>query len=338
MDSPNFVNLIQAATFGVSILGCLLLWRKGPFYGIALLLALIAFASSINILEETGITRDIYVISPIFIMLFGPANYLAAKHLTNEKLETIDWLHLLPVVPVFLFTSHVSAVIAIGTFWRLAYVYFTASLLIQYKRSLDEERSDSDEFSFNWLIWVVVGTTLFNLADLVRLNSQSFIPYELNVIGQGINNGVWLVVVMIITVKLLEQKKLPKPTNAIKKEVIKEPLEDNYLSTYNELNKLVNTNQWFLKPRLTLSDVSEFTGLQVRDISRAINTVTNKSFNEYINEYRIKHVLQALDTCSPHSFTRLYTDAGFSSKASFNKVFKEYTGMTPSKYKSQNKV
>jgi AraC-like DNA-binding protein len=338
MDSLNFVNLIQAATVGVSILGCLLLWRKGLFYGISLLLALIAFASSINILEETGVTRDIYLLSPIFIMLFGPANYLAAKHITSGRFKTIDWLHLLPVAPVLLFTSHVSIVIAIGTFWRLAYTYFTARLLIQYKRTLDEERSDSDEFSLNWLVWIVVGTALFNLADLVRLNSQSFIPYELNVIGQGINNSIWLVVVMIITVKLLEQKTLPKPTKINEEEIGKEPLQENYLSTFNELNKLVNTNQWFLKPRLTLSDVSEFTGLQVRDISRAINTVTNKSFNEYINEYRIKHICQALDTCSPHSLTRLYTDAGFSSKASFNKVFKEYTGMTPSEYKSQNKV
>ncbi|MGJ8693954.1 MAG: helix-turn-helix domain-containing protein [Thalassotalea sp.] len=338
MDSLNFVNLIQAATVGVSILGCLLLWRKGLFYGIALLLALIAFASSINILEETGVTRDIYLLSPIFIMLFGPANYLAAKHITSGRFKTIDWLHLLPVAPVLLFTSHVSIVIAIGTFWRLAYTYFTARLLIQYKRTLDEERSDSDEFSLNWLVWIVVGTALFNLADLVRLNSQSFIPYELNVIGQGINNSIWLVVVMIITVKLLEQKTLPKPTKINEEEIGKEPLQENYLSTFNELNKLVNTNQLFLKPRLTLSDVSEFTGLQVRDISRAINTVTNKSFNEYINEYRIKHICQALDTCSPHSLTRLYTDAGFSSKASFNKVFKEYTGMTPSEYKSQNKV
>lgn len=338
MDSLNFVNLIQAATVGVSILGCLLLWRKGLFYGIALLLALIAFASSINILEETGVTRDIYLLSPIFIMLFGPTNYLAAKHITSGRFKTIDWLHLLPVAPILLFTSHVSIVIAIGTFWRLAYTYFTARLLIQYKRTLDEERSDSDEFSLNWLVWIVVGTALFNLADLVRLNSQSFIPYELNVIGQGINNSIWLVAVMIITVKLLDQKTLPKPIKINEEGIGKEPLQENYLSTFNELNKLVNTNQWFLKPRLTLSDVSEFTGLQVRDISRAINTVTNKSFNEYINEYRIKHICQALDACSPHSLTRLYTDAGFSSKASFNKVFKEYSGMTPSEYKSQNKV
>jgi len=149
MDSLNWVNLIQAATIGVSILGSLLLWRKGTFYGVALLLGLIAFATIINLVEETGITRDIFIISPIFILLFGPAGYLASKHFTNEKLEKKDWMHILPVALLLLFSSHISLVIAIGTIWRLVYAYFTAALLIKYKRILDEECSDSDEYSFN---------------------------------------------------------------------------------------------------------------------------------------------------------------------------------------------
>jgi AraC-like DNA-binding protein len=335
MDSLNFVNLIQAATVGASILGCLLLWRKGPFHGIALLLALIAFASSINILEESGITRDIYIISPIFIMLLGPANYLAAKYIINEKFEISDWKHILPVVPVLLFTSHVTAVIAIGTIWRLAYAYFTASLLFQYKRVLEEERSDSDEFSYKWLVWVVFATALFNLVDLVRLNSQQLIPFELNVVGQGINNSFGLVIVLIITVKFLAQKRLSKPIQIKETETVQKPLEENYLTIFNDLNTLFDTNQWFLKPRLTLTEVSDLTGLQIRDISRAINTVAKKSFNDFINEYRVKHICQVLDAGSPHSLIRLYTDAGFSSKASFNKVFKEHTGMTPSTYKAK---
>lgn len=338
MDSLNFVNLIQAATVGVSILASLLLWRKGTFDGIALLLGLIAFATLVNLLEETGITRDIYIISPIFILLFGPAGYLASKHLTNEKLTKRDWVHILPAAPLLLFSPHVSIVIAIGTIWRLIYAYFTATLLTKYKRTLDEERSDSEEFSFNWLVWVIVVMALFNLIDLIRLNSQPYISYELNIIGQGINNSVWLLAVMIIAIKLIEQKSPPTLAQAKNEKISKEPAPENYLSTFAELDKLIIINQWFLKPRLTLTDVSELSGLQTRDISRAINTVANKPFNEYINEYRIKHICQALDAGSHLTLTRLYTDAGFSSKASFNKVFKDYTSMTPSEYKSQNKV
>ena len=67
MGSLNFVNLIQAATVSVSILGCLLFWRQRSFYSISFLLGLIAFATVINLLEETGITRNLFLISPIFI-------------------------------------------------------------------------------------------------------------------------------------------------------------------------------------------------------------------------------------------------------------------------------
>lgn len=340
MDTLNFVNLIQATTAGVSILGSILLWRKKSFKGVALLLSLITFASIINILEETGITRDIYLMSPIFIMLFGPANYLAIKHDISGKLETRDWIHLVPIILTLMFTSHIAVVIAIGTLWRLSYAYLTATILLQFKLTLDQERSDSDEFSLNWLIWVVVGTALFTFIDLMRLNSQQLISYQLNVLGQGVNNFIWLFAVMVIIVKLIdyqsplkmeEQKEEPVEIND---NTSSESVED-YRSTFEELNQLIMANQWYLTPRLTLNDVSKLTGLQTRDISRAINTETKKSFNEYINEYRIKHICQALDAQSTLSLTRLYTDAGFSSKASFNKVFKVHTGMTPSGYKSK---
>jgi p-aminobenzoyl-glutamate transporter AbgT len=77
MENLNFINLIQAGIIASSLLGGSLLWltKSKEFRGIAVLLFLIALASSINILEESGLTRDWYLISPVFIMLFGPATY-----------------------------------------------------------------------------------------------------------------------------------------------------------------------------------------------------------------------------------------------------------------------
>ncbi len=339
MESLNFVNLIQAATVGASALGGMLLWQRSLLRGVSLLLWLIALASVVNILEETGITRDFYLISPIFIMLVGPATYLAAKHVTNSHFKNSDWLHLLPVLPVLLFTSHVAVVIAIGTVWRFVYAFLTARLLIHYKRTLDEQRSDSDDYSLSWLLWLIVVTALLNFIDLIRLNSQSFISYDLNVLGQGINNGAWLVATVIIVIQFVNQRPLPRqsqssvdPNSGNRK---RRACEENYQSTFDELDKLIKTEEWFLRLRLTLADVSELTGLQTREISRAINTVTQKSFNGYINEYRVEHICQALNAQTSASLTQLYTEAGFSSKASFNKVFKTFKGVTPSEYKSK---
>ena len=331
----SFVNLIQSATLSVCVLGALLLWRRPSLRGIALLLLLIALASLINTLEETGITRDIYLVSPIFIMLFGPAIFLATRHLTGSKLEIKDAFHFLPVVPVVFFTAQVQMVIAIGSFWRLVYALMTARVLIKYKKKLDEQRSDADEFSFTWLLWIVLITAAFNVLDLLRLNTQQWLSSELNSLGQGINNGLWLLVIMVTVVKLNEQKKPPKSQ-------IEEPQNlpsasekaEDYREIYAELQSLLKQHQWYLQTRLTLAELSHLSGFQARDISRAINLLAGKSFNEYINHFRIEAVCRQLDSGESLPILQIAINSGFSSKAAFNKVFKELKGQTPSQYKS----
>ncbi|WP_440874628.1 helix-turn-helix domain-containing protein [Thalassotalea sp. PLHSN55] len=353
MESLNLVNLIQAGIIATGILGGLLLWLNKPaeYKGIAALLFTTALAASINILEETGLTREIYLISPVFIMLFGPLTYLSAKLLIDKKLASKQWLHLLPVIPFLLLTSHIQVVIALGTLWRLAYAALTAFMLLQYKRSLDDERSDSEDFSLTWLVWLLIITAAFNLVDLIRLNMQHMLSYDLNVLGQGINNAVWLIAVIVIIIKLQMRQRIPKARACLKDNLIDnstnsskvKPLNQqenqasfqaSYQSLFNELDDLITSNQWFLKARLTLTDISDFTGMQTRDISRAINLSTQKSFNEYINTYRVEYVCQALKKNTKKSLLDISIDAGFSSKASFNKVFKQLKGITPSEYKA----
>ncbi|MDN3652602.1 helix-turn-helix domain-containing protein [Thalassotalea ponticola] len=334
MDSLSVVNLIQSGTITVSILGFLLLWRIEQFKGIALLLCLIALACLINIVEETGITRDWYLISPLFIMLFGPATYLAAKIAFNRHLTKRDYWHLLPVLLALPFTSYVHIIIAVGTAWRVIYAFITATMLVKYKLYIDEQRSDADEYSLNWLVWLLVITTLFNLVDLARLNLQPVLPYELNVFGQGVNNLVWLIASMVLIYKFSRFQGLPTPSERDAKQGNEESSNDTeYQSLFTELNQLIVDNQWYLTPRLTLAQISELTGIQTRDISRAINLHTKKSFNEYINQFRVNTVCEKLRVNGGASLTDIAFDAGFSSKASFNKVFKQLTGKTPSEYK-----
>lgn len=335
MFDLNVVNLIQSATISASVLGALLIYRKPACGGVAVLLLLVAFASAVNILEETGITRAYYLLSPVFIMLFGPAIYLAIKQYLFGDLKAIDALHLLPVVPVLFFTEHVQAVIALGTVWRLGYAVLTANLLLKYKQQLDEQRSDTQEYTFRWLLWVVVVTAMFNLLDMLRLNSQHWLEHDINVLGQGVNNMVWLLLNMLITVRISQQNTPP--------EVIPEQITGSdddvsevevYRATFEELERLIQVHQWYLQPRLTLAELSTLTGMQTRDISRAINLLAGKSFNDYINQYRVEVVCRALKAGSAKSLLQIATDAGFSSKASFNKVFKDTTGQTPGQYKS----
>ncbi|WP_371189217.1 helix-turn-helix domain-containing protein [Thalassotalea maritima] len=287
----------------------------------------------INIVEETGITRDWYLISPVFIILFGPATYLAAKYALNSRLNKQDYWHLLPALIALPFTSYVHVIIALGTLWRVIYAFLTASMLINYKKHMDEQRSDSDEYSLNWLVWLLIIVTIFNLIDLLRLNLQPVLPYDVNVLGQGINNFVWLIASMVIIYRFANLDGLPKQPKKVNQSSADTSNEQGYETIFVELNKLILENQWYLTPRLTLANVSELTGIQTRDISRAINLHTQKSFNEYINQFRVKAVCEKLQANSYNSLTDIAFNAGFSSKASFNKVFKQVLGKTPTEYK-----
>ena len=336
MEPLNAVNLIQSGTITVGILGCFLLWRVSEFKGIAMLLSLTSLAAFINILEETGITRNWYLISPVFIMLFGPATFFSGpKFAIHRNLSKSDYWHLLPVIPFLLFTAHIHIVIALGTIWRLIYTYLTASMLLKYKKKIDEQRSDSDEYSLNWLVWLIIIMAVFNLVDLLRLNLQAVIPYLLNVLGQGINNLAWLIASMVIIYQFSQLDGLPKQHELQSGQPEdNQPKVEEYQSIFAALHKLIVENQWYLTPRLTLANISEYTGIQTRDISRAINLQTKQSFNEYINQFRVDTVCERLRNNDKSSLTDIAFDAGFSSKASFNKVFKQVTGKTPTEYKS----
>ena len=65
-----------------------------------------------------------------------------------------------------------------------------------------------------------------------------------------------------------------------------------------------------------------------------MNLDGNKNFNQLINEYRINDVVNMMKSDNTHKYTiqYLYTQAGFSQQSTFNKIFKEYTRSTPSKY------
>jgi len=70
-------------------------------------------------------------------------------------------------------------------------------------------------------------------------------------------------------------------------------------------------------------------------LSQIINENFNRNFYDLINEYRVKEVKKCLSNQKYNNFTLLGIayECGFNSKASFNGVFKKFTGLTPSEFK-----
>jgi AraC-like DNA-binding protein len=84
---------------------------------------------------------------------------------------------------------------------------------------------------------------------------------------------------------------------------------------------------------LTLYSLAEKLSVNRNILSRAVNRVTGKHFNLFINEYRIKEAIQRIEN-TPRDNKNLYIDGlyqelGFNSPASFFRIFKQITGLSP---------
>jgi len=103
----------------------------------------------------------------------------------------------------------------------------------------------------------------------------------------------------------------------------------------NALTRLLEEERVYRDDALTLQSLAGMLGVTPHRLSWLLNEELRVTFNSLINGYRIEEVKRRLADSSLNGDSILQTamEAGFNSKASFNRAFKLNTGMTPSEYK-----
>lgn len=90
---------------------------------------------------------------------------------------------------------------------------------------------------------------------------------------------------------------------------------------------------WHREPGLTLADAAARLGTNTGHLSRAFNEGLGRNFSEVVNGLRAEAVAEALTAGARDDLTRLAFDAGFASKASFNRAFRQRFGAAPSAWR-----
>ena len=105
------------------------------------------------------------------------------------------------------------------------------------------------------------------------------------------------------------------------------------------LRKTIEANRIYDDAELSLRSLAETLDLHPNELSRMINAAFGKNFNDFINEYRIREVTRKMQDPAYDRITLLgiAMDAGFNSKSTFNRVFREMTGTSPVEYKARLK-
>jgi AraC-like DNA-binding protein len=110
--------------------------------------------------------------------------------------------------------------------------------------------------------------------------------------------------------------------------------EEKARENLERIVKLLDSEQLYLKPDLTIQEISDDLEVPKHYLTESLNTYMGKNFYTLINEYRIKEFKAlASDEKNNHlTLLALAYDAGFNSKSAFNLVFKKQTGETPSQF------
>ena len=99
----------------------------------------------------------------------------------------------------------------------------------------------------------------------------------------------------------------------------------------------METGSIYLNPDLNLNILSKYTGIPAKIISAVINQHLHKSFNEFVNEYRIAAFKEKMQQPEMDNltFAGIASECGFNSQATFQRTFKQVTGLSPSEFKNQ---
>ena len=107
---------------------------------------------------------------------------------------------------------------------------------------------------------------------------------------------------------------------------------------FTEIQQLMESEKFYLKPSITISDVSTAIGSNDKYISLSVNKFARMNFNYYINTLRIQEAKKKLlEGNTESSIQDIAIACGFGNASSFIRVFKQITGLTPAYYVTLSK-
>lgn len=108
--------------------------------------------------------------------------------------------------------------------------------------------------------------------------------------------------------------------------------QKKYVKKFTELMDYIDEHYM---EDLTLENIADEIGFSKFHFSRLFKQYTNFTFCDYLTHRRIK-AAQALLCNEELSITEIALQSGFSSISTFNRIFKQETGCTPSEYRSKS--
>ena len=331
-------------------------------------LLIICIEMVIVLINETLV--ELYPIK-IMPFIYGPLLLLYAKWMTTEK-PRFDPRYLWHFTPFFIFLiaslvfidqrvmqgTHGFLVRDSFVFFRIVYaitffVSITAYSIATFveinrhqKRLKQLVSYSTGRITLQWLLGLSITfyagyVIMFIFGGIdIMVGFMNFDPYEISFIGLTILTFLFGIfgfnqpVIFEEVVRYTENGETEN-NNQDSKKYQRSGLKKEDIRGYVEkVEKHMKKSKPYQDRELTIYDLSRQLDIPRHVLSEIINEHIGKNFYNLVNDYRVEEVKQRLENPQYKHLTILAIayDSGFNSKSSFNTIFKEKTGSTPSEY------
>jgi AraC-like DNA-binding protein len=316
-------------------------------------------------------------------LLHGPLLFLYTAALTQQqpKSKITPLLHFLPIIIIYLFMipffslpasekinvyrnkgAGYETIIRICV-WAIiisGISYVTASLFLlrRYRKSIEDEFSNTEKINLAWLRYLICGIAVIWIAVIAGDDAVIFGAAVLFVFFLGYF-GIRQVGIFTSSPGQTNKRSPSSKTAALKepeapattaditssseKGIQKIKYEKSGLSEeqaekiYKQLAGCMTGQKLFSDSELTLAALAKTLEAHPNHLSQVINSYEGKNFYDYINFHRVEEFkkLAPLPHNRNYTLLSLAYECGFNSKTSFNRNFKKVTGVSPSEWLQQ---
>jgi AraC-like DNA-binding protein len=223
----------------------------------------------------------------------------------------------------------------------IIYIVLCFSALKKYQKLLPEYFSSLEKINLNWLQYILISIIFLFIIVIIIISFGTrldLIPMQniFKIVGTLQSIYVCCIVFFSLRQSIIINQNISVDNAAIGENKGINKLSDDKLNkTAADLVDYMADEKPYLNEELSLSILSSLMGVSTNQLSQVINQNLNTNFYKFVNAYRIEDVKKKLKDpdYDRYSILGIAYESGFNSKSTFNKIFKEETGMTPSEYK-----